>query len=211
MPSPKPKPRAQTRHIAAMLGLATQADIASGLDWYRRASSLADRLSAAYGCSPTQAAGVIAALSPSNKWSRNCEDAENLISAWNMGFDPAIVKVCTYGAMRRKACLILAMIDPTVDDIATVLNGRKISAFFRCIAGYHGSVCVDGHAYAIWAGQRIATTKTPSIGKLAYQQISHAYRLVARRSLAICGETLAPAQVQAVTWVTYRRIHGIKG
>jgi hypothetical protein len=214
MPSPKPQPRAQTRHIASILGLATQADIAAGLDWYRRAEALADRLSAAYGCSTTQAAGVIAALSPNNKWRRNCVDAENLISAWAMGLDPAVVKVSTYNGNKRKACLVLAMEDPTINDLAYLLHGRqgrKVEAFFRCITGDHDAVCVDGHAYAIWRGKRISTLQTPSIGKLAYQRIAHAYRLVARRSLDICGEALTPAQVQAVTWVTYRRIHGIHG
>jgi hypothetical protein len=214
MTSPKTQPRAQTRHIAATLGLATQADIASGLDWYRRAEALADRLSAAYGCSLAQAAAVIAALSPNNRWTRNCEDAENLIAAWKLGFDPAIVRVSTFNGNKRKACLVLAMDDPTIDDLASLLHGRqgrKVEAFFRCIIGHHGSVCVDGHAYAIWCGKRISTSQTPSIGKLDYQRISHAYRLVARRSLEICGETLTPAQVQAVTWVTYRRIHGIHG
>jgi len=214
MPSPKPQPRAQTRHIAAILGLATQADIAAGLDWYRRAEALADRLSAAYGCSTAQAAAVIAALSPNNRWERNCEDAENLISAWEMGLDPAVVRVSTFNGNKRKACQALAMEDPTTNDLASLLHGkqgRKVESFFRCITGEHGAVCVDGHAYSVWCGKHIFTTKTPSIGKLAYQHIAHAYRLVARRSLEICGEALTPAQVQAVTWVTYRRIHGIHG
>ena len=204
--------RAQTRHIAQMLAMATQADLAAGLDWYDRASTLADRLSATYGCSTAQAAAVIAALSPNNKWRRNCVDAENLISAWNMGLDPAVVRVSTFNGNKRKACLVLAMDEPTVNDLASLLHGkqgRKVEAFFRCITGDHTAVCVDGHAYAIWAGKRITTTKTPSIGKLAYQRIAHAYRLVSKRSAAICGETLTPAQVQAVTWVTYRRIHGV--
>ena len=210
----KTQPRAQTRHIAAVLALATQADLAAGIDWYQRAAVLADRLSLAYGCSTAQAAGVIAALSPNNKWRRNCADAENLISAWNMGLDPAVVRVSTFNGNKRKACQALAMDAPTINDLASLLHGkqgRKVEAFFRCITGDHNAVCVDGHAYAIWAGERIATTKTPSIGKLAYQRISHAYRLVAKRSAAICGESLTPAQVQAVTWVTYRRIYGIEG
>jgi hypothetical protein len=36
-----------------------------------------------------------------------------------------------------------------------------------------------------------------------------AYQLVAKRSADLCGVELSPTQVQAVTWVTYRRlIHG---
>lgn len=208
----KTQPRAQTRHIAAVLSVATQADLAAGVDWYQRASVLAERLSSAYGCSITQAAGVIAALSPNNRWTRNCVDAESLIAAWSHGVDPFTVKVATFNPNKRKAVKCLHAIEPSITDLAEILHGkagRKVRSFFLCITGDHDSVCVDGHAYAIWAGKRVPTTKTPSIGLRAYQTISHAYRLASRRSADLCGESLTPAQVQAVTWVTYRRIHGI--
>ena len=74
--------------------------------------------------------------------------------------------------------------------------------------GFDDTVCVDGHAYAIWIGERIPTTKTPSISAPLYQTITRAYVNVAKDSHSLCGEKLTPAQVQAVTWVTYRRILG---
>jgi hypothetical protein len=42
-----------------------------------------------------------------------------------------------------------------------------------------------------------------------YADIAKAYRVVAKRSASLCGEQLTPAQVQAVTWVTYRRLMGV--
>ena len=57
-------------------------------------------------------------------------------------------------------------------------------------------------------GERIPTTKTPSIGVGLYRDIARAYVLVAKRSDQLCGESLTPTQVQAVTWVTYRRLLG---
>jgi hypothetical protein len=201
--------RANTRHIAAMLQLASQADLAAGIEWYARAERLGHRLASQYGCTFEQAVGVIAALSPNNRWLRNCQDAEAMIQAWAVGADPATVRVCTYNANRAKACAILAMAEPTQDDIAAILNGRKVSAFFLSITGRPDAVCVDGHAYAIWLGQRVPTTKTPSLGVKLYAEIARAYVLVAKRSAALCGEQLSPAQVQAVTWVTYRRLLGL--
>jgi hypothetical protein len=192
-----------------MLQLASQADLAAGIEWYTRAERLGHRLADEYGCTFEQAVGVIAALSPNNRWARNCADAEAVIQAWAVGADPSAVTVCTYGAMRVKACRILAMADPSQAAIATILNGRKITAFFLSITGRPDAVCVDGHAYAIWVGQRITTTNTPSLGVKLYADIARAYVLVAKRSAALCGEVLTPAQVQAVTWVTYRRLVGV--
>lgn len=201
--------RANTRHIAAMLQLASQADLAAGIEWYARAERLGHRLANEYGCTFEQAVGVIATLSPNNRWARNCADAEAMIQAWAVGADPETVTVCTYGVNRAKAATILAMAEPSQAAIAAVLNGRKVTAFFLSITGRTDAVCVDGHAYAIWMGQRVPTTKTPSLGVKLYAEIARAYCLVAKRSAALCGEQLTPAQVQAVTWVTYRRMLGL--
>jgi hypothetical protein len=209
MPRVTTQSRANTRHVAAMLQLASQADLAAGIEWYARAERLGSRLAHQYGCTFEQAVGVIAALSPNNRWARNCQDAESMIQAWAVGADPLTVRVCTYNAMRAKAADILALPDPSQDAIATILNGRKITAFFLSITGRADAVCVDGHAYAIWLGQRVPTTQTPSLGVKLYADIARAYCLVAKRSAALCGEQLTPAQVQAVTWVTYRRLLGL--
>jgi len=203
--------RAVTRNISGMLQLASQTDILSGLDWYKRAYNLGVRLIHAYdGLTLGQAVGVIAALSPNNKWTRNCTDAEAMIKAWHMGADPMGVKVCTFNPNKAKAAAILALTadDLETDTIAEILNGRKVVAFYRSIMGDPDAVCVDGHAYAVWIGERVPTTQTPSIGVKLYADIARAYQLVAKRSYELCGTTLTPTQVQAVTWVTYRRLLG---
>ena len=72
--------RAVTRNIAGMLQLASQGDILAGVEWYSRAHKLGVRLIHAYdGLTLGQAVGVIAALSPNNKWTRNCINAEAMI------------------------------------------------------------------------------------------------------------------------------------
>ena len=203
--------RAVTRNISGMLQLATQGDILAGVEWYARAHNLGVRLIHAYdGLTLGQAVGVIAALSPNNKWTRNCVDAEAMIKAWHMGADPMGVKVCTFNPNKTKAAAILALTadDLETDTIAEILNGRKVVAFYRSIMGDPDAVCVDGHAYAVWIGERVPTTQTPSIGVKLYADIARAYQLVAKRSYELCGTTLTPTQVQAVTWVTYRRLLG---
>lgn len=203
------KPRANSRHITGMLGLASAADIEQGKEWYRRAYNLAVRLIHTYdGLALGQAIGVIAALSPNNKWVRNCQDAESMIRLWHVGQDPRIAKVCTFNSNKDKAARILELESPDSEAIQNILSGQKVIAFYRCISGYTDTVCVDGHAYAIYLGERVPTTQTPNIGKALYAAITRSYVLASDRSAEACGEHLTPAQVQAVTWVTYRRLLG---
>jgi len=201
--------RANTRHISGMLQLASQADIMSGLDWYDRAYNLAVRFIHTYdGLTMGQAVGVISALSPNNKWERNCIDAEAMIKTWHIGGDYNAIKVCTFNKNKQKAIAILSLDMESVDTeaIANILSGQKVVAFYRSIMGDKNAVCVDGHAYAIFIGERVPASKTPSIAPKLFETIQRAYQLVAKRSVDLCGVELSPTQVQAVTWVTYRRL-----
>ncbi len=190
-----------------MLQLASEADIFEGINWYQRAYDLALRFIHAYdGLTMGQAVGVIAALSPNNKWERNCIDAEAMIKTWHIQGDYNSVKVCTFGKNKQKAIEILSLESVDTEAIASILSGQKVVAFYRSIMGDKNAVCVDGHAYAIFIGERIPTTKTPSITPKLFETIQRAYQLVSKRSVELCGVELSPTQVQAVTWVTYRRL-----
>ena len=204
--------RANTRNISGMLQLASQADIISGLNWYQRAYDLGVKLIHEYdGLTLGQAIGVFAALSPRNKWEKNCIDAEAIIKTWFLDGDYDMLKVSTFNPNKRKAIAILELDMESADAeaIPNILSGQKIVAFYRSIMGDKNAVCVDGHAYAIFIGERITTTKTPKISPKLFETIQRAYQLVAKRSADLCGVEMSPTQVQAVTWVTYRRlIHG---
>jgi hypothetical protein len=204
------QPRANARHIIGMLGLASAADIQQGRSWYKRAYTLALSFVHTYqGLTYGQAIGVIAALSPNNKWERNCADAESMIKLWHVGEDSRQAKVCTYNTNKDKAARILELESPDSEAIQDILSGQKVVAFYRCISGFKDTVCVDGHAFAIFMGERIPTTKTPNIGKALYAAITRSYILASERSFDACGYGLTPAEVQAVTWVTYRRLIGL--
>ena len=191
------------KHIQALLDLASVADQAEGLSWYERASYAAIRLADQYEIKEEQAAGVIAALSPRNKWDRNLLDAENLIAAYVAGGAEAAadVKVCTFGKNKTKAIEILesAYAD---GGVFAILSGPKLKEFYSCIRGFQ-DVCIDGHAYSIWFGDRVTLAKVPSIGVKLRAEIKKDYLAVAKKN------NLTGAQVQAITWVAHRRIHGV--
>jgi hypothetical protein len=127
--------------------------------------------------------------------------------------------VPAYNAMREKASYILNHCEPVTDGTCTAhdlgliestLNGPKITSFFRCITGIQDEVCVDGHALSIYLGQRMPTNRAPKISRTLYSAIQRSYQLVANRSHDLIGESLSPAQVQAVTWIVYRRLYAYK-
>ena len=203
----KSTPTKGTKNILAVHALATRSELIEGNTWYSRANTVACSIATEYAIPLEIAAGVIAALSPSNRWSRNMVDAENLVRAYRSGGvgDAMQMKVCTYGKMKEKAIQIL---ENGIEDVETILNGRKITAFYRCIMGEDDTVCVDGHAYSIWFGDRLTLKDVPSIGKRLYAEITADY-VEAARILTEDGYPTTCYEVQAITWVTWRRLHGV--
>ena len=200
-----------TRNILAVFALATAGELQEGREWYHRANRVSAEIASAHGISLETAAGVIAALSPNNRWERNIVDAENIIRAYSIGGadEAQNVKVCTYGKMKDKAIAILEA--PHHLHHEDILNGRKITAFYLCIIGCKDSCCIDGHAYSIWFGDRLTMKQVPNIGKKLYAEICSDYVEAAAilRGTGSRFSDLTAYEVQAITWVTWRRLHGI--
>ena len=195
------------RNIEAIYQLATLTEQQDGVTWYPKAKAIAKELSTRYDLPLTTCVGVIAALSPRNRWERNIQDADSVISNYIAGgIDQAMqAKVCTFTNNKKKAIQILA---ESTDDqenligVMNILSGPKLREFASCILGM-SDVCIDGHAYCIWAGERTGLKDVPSIGVKLRKQIKEDYIESADRL------GLTPAALQAITWVTWRRIHGV--
>lgn len=190
--------------ILSVYKLATVSEQQHGVTWYPQARSIAKGIADRYDIHEAEAIGVIAALSPRNKWERNVIDAENLVAAFVAGGAEAAeaVKVCTFGKNKAKAVRILQAGVLTDADVLEILSGPKLREFYSCIRGL-ADVCIDGHAYSIWTGGRIPLAEVPSIGVKIRRQIKADYVAAADQA----GVT--PSAMQAITWVTWRRIHGV--
>ena len=197
------------REVVAKFTLATSQEVQYGVDWYATALKIASRIASKYGITTEVAAGVIAALSPNNRWERNIIDAENIIKCWAAGGtdeDVLAVTCCTYSTMKQKALDILTRDIPIVE----ILNGPKIIEFFNCITNpMLNDVCIDGHAYSVWFGQRLTMKQVPNIGKKLRQQIKTDYVDATTFINEELNESFTPADIQAITWVTHKRIHGV--
>ena len=191
-------------NIKAIYQLATLTERQDGINWYPNARQIARGLAERHDITLPQAIGVIAALSPRNRWERNVQDADSLITAFQAGGaeQAQLTKVCTFGANKAKAIRILQ--DPYAqhDEVRVILSGPKLQEFYTCIAD-GTDVCIDGHAFCIWAANRTGLKDVPAIGVKLRREIKADY-LSAAKELGI-----TPSACQAITWVTYRRIHGV--
>jgi len=199
---------AHTDSILATYFQSSVYDRQVGMQWYNNAYQVCVTLGEKYGVDSDIVAGVIAALSPNNRWESNIIDAEIMLRAWAAEIDYSSVKVGTYTNNKDKAATILDC-QLTREQIVSVLRGNKTVAFFLCIAcnGDSDTPCIDGHAYNIWNGTVTALKDVPSLSDKTYRMIQDAYRDAAKIISDVMGSHHSAAQVQAVTWVAYRRMH----
>lgn len=195
-----------TKNIIAVYNLASVADIQQGQSWYARALVFAVRLSDLYDIETRTIVGVIASLSPRNRWERNMQDAESMVKVYANGGnyqDLMNLKVCTFKTGKDKAARILTGKVTDKAELLAILKGPKLCEFFNCILGDSGDVCIDGHAYSIWVGDRITLKNVPSIGVKLRRNIKADYKEAAE----ILG--VQPHVVQAITWVAWKRLHNV--
>ena len=137
----------------------------------------------------SQAAGVLAALSPMNDWISNVNDAFSL--ARNR---ESVVR--TTRINREKALRIL---DGEKADV--VLRGRKVRSFWAGISDPYSStlVAVDRHLYraAVGEGMR-ARDAAPS--RKEYDEIEESFGFVGRE----VGESVVG--VASTIWIVMRRV-----
>ena len=197
--------RTNVENIKAVYQLATLTERQDGINWYPNAYQIAINLADRHEISEAQAIGVIAALSPRNRWERNVEDADALIAAYNAGGaeQAQLTKVCTFNSNKTKAVKILSLSRAiSLGPVLDILSGPKLREFASCIAGL-SDVCIDGHAFCIWAANRTGLKDVPAIGVKLRREIKADYQAAADEL------GITPSACQAVTWCAWRRIHGV--
>lgn len=167
--------------------------IATGREWYRAARDIAGDIADTAGIPVETAAGILAALSPQTSWGQNVDWARELAAGSRVSRG--------LGLSQGRAEMIRYNPDIAPLDI---LGGRKVRAFYACIvtAGNTDAVCVDRHAYDLATGTRGSHL---SLSDRRAEHCQRAYQSAAAR-LRATGEApdITAAQLQAITWVTWR-------
>src|SRR5690606_6619528 len=89
------------------------------------------------------------------------------------------------------------------EDPLDVLKGDKVRSFYLNILGDTDAVTVDRHAPELYLGKRVADRARPSVGKRLYREASDASRTAAAQA----PRQPTPRDLQAITWLVWRRIH----
>lgn len=191
-----PSPRTLTANVTRVFRLAAPEQHAAGFDWYADAYATAHEFAATYNVTPEVAAGVIAATSPLNSWVANVSIARRMLAS------KGTLTTGYLGSGLAKARAIMAG-----SPIIETLHSEKISAFYACIVsnGLTDEVCIDRHAYDIAVNERNTDVTRPTIKGKRYAAVADAYVRAARILSREAGADISPAQVQAITWVAWRR------
>jgi len=196
------------QNIIAIRRKAKPEDVAQGIAWYAEAYEECRTIAQENGVAIHIAVAVVAALSPNNRWEINIRNAADLIEAWRTGRSMDSVSCSTYNAMKQKAWGILQKMPMNHNIVKDMLNGRKIICFYENIMG-EDTCTIDGHARNIAYNERhnLTGNKT-NIGVKEYAMLQEAYRQAAKRC-TVNGRQFKAYELQAVTWVTWRKQHGI--
>lgn len=169
-------------NILNMYELASPADVSEGRAWYAYARLVCEDIAQTWGHSLEKVVYALAALSPRMKWERNVAALVKVLGGRYGGL---------MGASVEKALHIL---EGDLDR----LSGDKVTRFAANILGDTQQVCVDTWALRIWLGDLGAPAR--SIKPDEYLAIQADYQEAARQV------GLHPRDLQAITWVTARRL-----
>lgn len=161
--------------------------IKQGRRWYDFVNQWCWHTAHTYGVSLKIVAGIVAALSPRNRWDWNLADTTQLLETRDKA------KVHTTITNKKKALAILGGA-----HIEATLNGLKTINFYRCISNPkdHTAVCVD-----IWmwrAAFSDTTLAAKGIHPKEYARIQDAVQAVAAKY------SLRPQELQAIVWIVIR-------
>lgn len=171
----------------------SEADCIAGRGWYADARHFAETRALAHGITVGQLADLISVLSPQKAWTQNLDEVDRFLSAWSAGEDLDSVRAFCTRLQRTKIRSILTTGDG--------LRGPKVTAFrTNIIDPFSNAVTVDS-----WA-VRIALADPSHNGSISSEALYRAYAGAYRLAAETLG--LLPADLQAITWVSYRRLHG---
>ena len=185
-------------NILNMYHLASEDDIDNGRTWYNRASQFCQTLADGYGRTLADVAGIMSCLSPATSFEQNVIDTVNVLA----GNDHE--SVSTYGPQHLKA---LDIRDGGIRPV-DVVGENKTAAFWLNIVNptTNGRVTVDRHSARVavdvnmTADQSYYYINTPA----KYAILENAYQLAAGKIGVL------PHVLQAITWLTYRRLFASK-
>ncbi len=180
-------PKIVDANIGKVFENATIKDYQEGLKWYADAHDFANGLANTYGIGNMKVAGIIAAMSPMKSWDINKKITEEFISCGTSSH--------TYSQTKKAKNIYCG--DETKTYIETTLGGLKTINFFNNIfnPSDENHLTIDRHHLYISTGLdlQVCTIKQ--------------YEFIKKRTIMFSKSiNLTPCNLQAILWVTWKRM-----
>ena len=188
-------------NVKNIYDLANRQEHSEGLVWYHIANRFAQTIANKHDLTLVQTAAILAALSPATHWAQNIIDTEALI------INGLEATVSTYHRNKIKASLFLSgELDPIAHYVADKkYSWTKTAAFFSNILNPDeiGKVTIDRHAIRIAHGHNMTAEEA-----IYYANTPRKYNATSESFYTVAADVgLLPHQLQAVTWLAYRRLY----
>jgi hypothetical protein len=188
------------KNIEKYFSLANDTEVKNGLSWYSNSHNCISEIADKYGIEHEIAYAVTSALSPRCIWETNLKDLEKVLE-WHTSFSKKsyLPIVTTYVHNLKKAINTLQSKNTNVFKTCKTFN------FFNNLLNPESGdyVTIDGHSINIYYG-KTGMVKHKHFTKKYYNRIAMAYRKVAKKY------NILPCQMQAITWLAFKRIHNIR-
>ena len=185
--------------------LASSVELVEGINWYYVANAYCRELASRFAISIQQAAGLIAVFSPQAQWTENKRYAVSFL------VNPKILLRSRVQVKKAKKILTLTS-ESDIYHAQTVSNAAwKTKSFFLNILNpdIATDVTIDRHAIAVCIQHPdnvYALDKSYALPtKGQYDFFQQCYMKAAAQL------DILPHQLQAITWLTYRRLRELKG
>jgi len=167
---------------------ATQKEIKKGRGWYPKINKLCKKHAKNYDTDSDTVAGIIASLSPRNRWERNLEDAITVLDAVRDNVAPEDVSCGTYHKGKFKAFAVARK------EVFIKPSSQKVYAFCQNIAQLNSDfVTID-----VWHIRACGFNGDKGVGTVAYRQL-HELTLQVAKDLGLKGY-----EFQAIVWESIR-------
>lgn len=181
------KPHGGVQNIIQVYNQATPEEKDYWGKWYHNAKSDVEDLARQFNLPFPVVAGIVAVLSPGNKWSMNLLAAEKLLQGQT--------KINAYPRQVQRARKILETGD------TTLVSGPKVTVFFNSLMNpkmVEKDMVLDGHAINIWRGEKVNLKGLSTPNSKERTQMVQDYQTAS-------NELGVPVQaVQAVTWYIWK-------
>ena len=184
--------------------LSTPSELKDGLNWYNEAYDYSKELAKRFNISLSQAVGIVSAFSPQAGWLENKRYTVSFL------ISPKVQVRSMVQQLKAKHILTLNNESDIYHALSTNGTAFKTKSFFLNILNPDiiTDVTIDRHAIAVC----IQDTDTVSALDKSYAKLTKKQYDFFQSAYASAAKELniLPHQLQAITWLTYRRIRKLK-